>query len=147
MNKKCTEFANQDPKKSPCEKTTIDVPGSGEDHKWRILITTSVERNRSRKHDLLVECRAKWLKQCCYNIFLPSVVLRICGDRKTASSRYGPRLRPFLRPSVAAWHFLSRFIQQQPLPFLLGQRQILHTASRTFLQKELCANQDRKKKC
>ncbi len=74
---------------------------------------------RKSKARLLVECRAKWLNQCCYNIFLPSVVLRICSDRKTASSRYDPRLRPFLLPSVAAWHFLSRFIQQQPLPFLL----------------------------
>jgi hypothetical protein len=99
------ECANQDPKKSPCEKTTIDVPGSREDHKRRILITTSVERNRSRKHDLLVECRAKWLKHCCYNIFLLSVVLRIYGDRKTASSKYDPRLRPFLLPSVGSMAF------------------------------------------
>jgi hypothetical protein len=42
----CTGCAET--RQNPCEKTTIDVPGSREDHK---LITTSVERNGSRKHD------------------------------------------------------------------------------------------------
>jgi hypothetical protein len=32
-------------------KQQIDIPGSREDHKRRILIITSVERNGSRKHD------------------------------------------------------------------------------------------------